>query len=531
MRTFRTFAWLTLLATASIAAVTVATTARADKMATGDPAATFDITNYVTGLGDTTDFRFLPDGRMIITEKGGAAKVRTAAGTVVAAGTFQVSTTSEQGLLGVEVHPDFATNKTLFFYYSQQTGTGTPVGSSTDRHRIVSVVLKDDNTLDMSTMKVLASGLLGPANHDGGSLGIGPDKKLYFGVGDTGCNSGVEPGGTITNYFATCLTNGNGKIHRINLDGTIPDDNPLKGLAAVTKCGDGLSCGTPISSATGAPRDSIWAWGFRNPWRFWFDPVTGKLWVGDVGEVTYEEITIVQKGRHHGWPFREGAHGYPITKCNDVTPGGDCVDPLYDCSHSGTTATEDGDCKSISGGQILDACQIPATYRGKYIFGDNANGTIWTVDVNATRDGIIPKSRKEFAFITTGSPVSLRVGPDGAIYAAIYTSRIARIAPKTPEVCDPDAGPGDAGVDAKPPADTGGDSAPGTDTGTPGGDSSTGGDGSTGNDAGPGDGASESSSGCGCRVASEQTTSTFVGLSAGAGLMLLALRRRRRPRD
>ena len=528
MRTLRSLAVLTLLSTATVAA---SGRAHADKMAAGAPAATFDITNYVTGLGDTTDFRFLPDGRMIITEKGGAAKVRTTTGTIVDAGTFSVSTTSEQGLLGVEVHPDFATNKTLFFYYSQATGTGTPVGSATDRHRVVSIVLKDDNTLDMATLKVLASGLLGPANHDGGSLGIGPDKKLYFGTGDTGCNSGVPPGGAITNYFGTCLTNGNGKIHRINLDGTIPTDNPLAAVAAVTKCGDGLSCGTAISSATGAPRTSIWAWGFRNPWRFWFDPKTGKQWVGDGGEVTYEEITIVQKGRHHGWPFREGAHGYDVTKCNDVTPGGDCVEPLYDCSHSGTTATEDGDCKSISGGQIIDACTWPTTFRGKYIFGDNALGTIWTVDVNAARDGIVPKSRAAFATVTSGAPVSMRIGPDGALYIAVYTSRIARIAPKTPATCDgTDAGPIDAGGDATPPPDTGGDATPPPDTGTPGGDSTVGpgSDGSTGGDGGPGDAPSESSGGCGCRVASEQTTSAFVGLGAGAGLMLLALRRRRR---
>src|SRR4051794_20484361 len=107
MRTAYRSARFAFVALASTAAIAVAGVAHADKMATGAPATTFDIANYVTGLGDTTDFRFLPDGRMIITEKGGAAKVRTTAGTVVAAGNFDVSTTSEQGLLGVEVDPDF----------------------------------------------------------------------------------------------------------------------------------------------------------------------------------------------------------------------------------------------------------------------------------------------------------------------------------------------------------------------------------------------------------------------------------------
>jgi glucose/arabinose dehydrogenase len=430
------------------AAVSLAGSTRADSLATGAPASTFDVKDYVTGLGQTTDFKFLPDGRMIITEKLGAAKLRSTTGTVTTAGTFAVNTTSEQGLLGVEVHPDFATNKTLFFYYSAGASIG---GTDTDRHRIVSIVLKDDGTLDMASEKILVRGLHGPANHDGGSLAIGPDRKLYIGVGDTGCNSNVGPGGAITNYFATCLTLGNGKILRVNLDGTIPTDNPLVGVAAATACGP--TCGTAISSTTAAPRTDIWAWGFRNPWRFWFDPVTGKLWVGDVGEVTFEEITIAQKGRHHGWPFREGAHGYPVTKCNDVTPSGDCLDPVYDCEHPDKTTLpgEDSDCQSITGGLIVDSCDWPTTFRGLYFFADNSTGQMWTLQPTAARDGIVPGSRKDFANFTGGAPVSIHLGPDGAVYVAILPGRIARIAPKTPVTCDADAGPGDVG-----PGDGGG---------------------------------------------------------------------------
>lgn len=426
----------------------LAPTSRADTLAAGAPTATFNFSDYVTGVGQVTDFRWLPDGRMVIVRKGGQISVRTTAGAVVAAGTVPVDTESEKGLLGVEVHPSFATNNRIFLYYSRSSTAATDPGTDTDRHRVVSIVLKADNTLDAATETILVRGLRGPANHDGGGLGISNDGKLYIGVGDTGCNSGVAPGGTISNYFPTCLTNGNGKILRVNLDGTIPTDNPLVGVAAVTACGS--SCGTNISgTGTGAPRTDIWAWGFRNPWRFWVDPMNGNLWVGDVGEVTYEEVSIVPKGRHMGWPYREGAQGYPQTECTKISPNtGNCVDPVYYCRHGGASGGIDGGCTSITGGLIVDSCSWPTTFRGRYFFADNANNALWSVQVNATRNGIVAGSRQDFGTVT-GGPVSMRTGPDGALYvASLGGGRIARFVPKTPLSC------GDAGVDTGP-IDTG----------------------------------------------------------------------------
>jgi len=490
------------------------------QMATGEPATTFDLTTYVTGgggvsLSELTDFRWVPDGRLVMTRKGGTVVVRKTDGSIASAGAFSVSTTSEQGLLGVEVHPSFATNKTLFFYYSAAGSIG---GTDLDRQRIVSIVLKDDNTLDMATEKVLVKGLRGPANHDGGALALSKDgTKLFIGVGDTGCNSGAAPGGTITNYFGTCLTNGNGKVLRVNLDGSIPTDNPLVGVATASACGTGGGCGAastdPTTTTPAAPRTDLWAWGFRNPWRLWTDPVTGNLWAGDVGEVTYEEITLVQKGRHHGWPYREGAHGYPVAKCKGITPDtGDCYDPLYDCQHGGGGGGEDGNCTSITGGQIVDSCDWPDTFRGKYYFGDNANGRIWSIDVNGTRDGLTAGSRKDFANI--GGAVSIRTGPDRALYVAAFGGTLRRIAPKSPIVCPPpDAGPPDTG-----PADAG------TDGGV---DSGTTGD-STVDDTGtPAPGGTDDEGGCGCATPGHHDTATRSWiLLILAGMAVSRLRRK-----
>jgi MYXO-CTERM domain-containing protein len=455
-----------------------------DGLVDGGSLQAFAVTDHVTNLGPVTDFRFLPGGKMVIIEKTGTVRVRRADGSMAEAGSFPVNTASEQGLLGVEVHPAFASNRTLFFYYSR---SGSQGGTDLDRHRVVSVILREDDTLDMGTETILVRGLRGPANHDGGALAIGPDGKLYIGVGDTGCNSGARPGGTVGNFFATCLTNGNGKILRVELDGSIPADNPLAGQAEATACGAG--CRDSVNaSASGAPRKEIWAWGLRNPFRISFDPRTGNLWVGDVGEVTNEELNIVQGGKHYGWPWREGAAGRGHQTCADITPqSGPCVDPVYFCQHGGSGQVGvDSDCTAITGGTFVDSCRWPDEYRGHYYFGDSSTGAVWFLKVNAARDGVAgPGARMPFSSIRGGGPVSFQVGPDGNLYVAVIpfsgAGRIIRFTPREPLPCD-------GGVDL-----------PGDD---------------------PGGG------GCGCSAGPAGSSALLVGLGL---VLLLQARARRRP--
>lgn len=406
-------------------ALWVAALAACPRAAGRAPAPALAFQEIVTGLREPTDLAFLPDGRMVICEKGGAVRLRAADGSLSTAGRFPVDARSEKGLLGVVVHPAFSANRLLFFYYSRADAAG---GSDLDRHRVVSIALGTDGKLDAATETVRLGGLRGPANHDGGALAIGPDGMLYVGVGDTGCNSGrpPEPARPPTNYFATCLTNGNGKILRIALDGSTPPGNPLAEVGRATACG--ARCGA-APSGLGAPRADIWAWGFRNPWRFAFDPRTGLLWVGDVGEVTYEEVTIARAGRHHGWPWREGARGWPPSRCRETVPdAGDCVDPAYFCRHGDAAGGIDGECQSITGGAFLEGPAWPVEWRGLYLFSDNANGRVWTLSPDASRTGVVPGSRREVGRIA-GSPVSMRAGPDGLIYVAVLSGSIVRIGP------------------------------------------------------------------------------------------------------
>jgi hypothetical protein len=97
--------------------------------------------------------------------------------------------------------------------------------------------------------------------------------------------------GVVTNWFGTCLSNGNGKILRVELDGGIPADNPLASVASVTAC-DTTLCPQSEPSGTAPPRKEIYAWGFRNPWRIWFDTTTGNLWVLLVNATVRNETVL-----------------------------------------------------------------------------------------------------------------------------------------------------------------------------------------------------------------------------------------------
>lgn len=394
-------------------------------VAQNDPA--FQVSVEVSGLGPVTDLAFLPDGRMVITEKDGTVRLRSVAPDhlVTVAGHLAVDTASEKGLLGVVVPPGFGSDGRIVLYRSVASDAG---GTDLDRNRVASFRLGEDGLLDLGSEQTLVSGLRGPANHDGGGMVIGPDGKLYVGVGDSGCNSGrpPDPPSTPTNYFATCLTNGNGKILRVDLDGSIPVDNPLVAVPEATACGD--VCGQ-APALLAPPRTDIWAWGFRNPWRFTFDAATDLLWVADVGEVSYEEVTIVQPGRHHGWPWREGRHGWPVGQCRAVVPDtGDCIDPVYECHHGPAVDGIDGGCESITGGAFLTGPRWPDARRDRYVFGDNVTQDIWSIQLTPDRRGVVQGSRKTIAH-TDGSPVSFRTGPDGDLFVALLSGQVLRISP------------------------------------------------------------------------------------------------------
>ncbi|HXU81475.1 MAG TPA: PQQ-dependent sugar dehydrogenase, partial [Polyangia bacterium] len=248
------------------------------------------IEGWVNNVANVMDLGFTPDGRMIIVQQPGDIHIRTKDGMVirnVAHVPVKNLTATEHGLLGVVAHPDFATNHILFFHAS----IGATVA---DKGQVFTATLSDDNKLTFDYDHPLYK-YESPEKHNGGMMIIHKG-FLYMGIGDSGGDA-TPP----RILYPSCLNKPNGKILRMNLDGSAPADNPLSNLAMVTGCTSADRLDGKYSMQP--PEKRIWAWGFRQPYRFWFDPVTDLAWVGDVGEKAYEEVDIVSRGQHHGYPF------------------------------------------------------------------------------------------------------------------------------------------------------------------------------------------------------------------------------------
>jgi len=236
-------------------------------------------TVIASGLNSPVDFRFLPDGRIVVAEKGGAIKVIGTDGTVLAQPliTLSVNTLGERGVSGLAVDPQFATNGHIYVAYttsgikdrlSRFTVTGNTAAPGSEK-----VLLETTDTVG--------------TNHHGGALAFGPDGKLYWGKGDNGSGANAQ---NLTNIY--------GKILRINPDGSTPSDNPVLPAGALPQ---------------------IYAYGLRNPFRLTFTP-TGQLLVADVGNAAFEELNRVTAGGNYGWP---GAEGICTSNCTGL------INPIY----------------------------------------------------------------------------------------------------------------------------------------------------------------------------------------------------------
>jgi hypothetical protein len=190
----------------------------------------------------------------------------------------------EQGLLGLAFHPGFAGNGRFFVAYTTHDDGALRLvefGASASAN---GTSVRDH--ADADSERVLLEVMQPYRNHNGGHLQFGPDGYLYLGLGD---------GGKYSDAFANAqnLETLKGSLLRLDVDEGdpygIPDDNPF-------------------ADGGGAPE--IWAYGFRNPWKFSFDSETGELWLGDVGQDAWEEINVVERGGNYGWAYYEGSHCY-----------------------------------------------------------------------------------------------------------------------------------------------------------------------------------------------------------------------------
>lgn len=258
--------------------------------------------------------------------------------------TSRVVLGSESGLLGMAFHPNWATNRQVFLSYTGPRRAGqTEVLVS----RVSRFVSRDNGaTLDPASEQVLLEVSQPFNNHNGGGIAFGPDGMLYVGFGDGG------DGGDPYNHGQT-LTSLLGKFLRLDVDRTSP------GRAYA------IPADNPFASGVGG-RPEIWAWGFRNPWRWSFDRATGELWAGDVGQSLWEEVDLVRRGGNYGWRVMEGNHCYRATTCNEAG----LVRPVVEYDHSVGV--------SITGGYVYRGARIPWLV-GSFVYGDFQTGRVFAV--------------------------------------------------------------------------------------------------------------------------------------------------------
>ncbi|MBA2527424.1 MAG: PQQ-dependent sugar dehydrogenase [Pyrinomonadaceae bacterium] len=327
----------------------------------------FARSQVVGGLASPTAMEFAPDGRLFVAEQRGTLRVVKAGGNLA---TFldisgRVHSAGERGLLGVAFDPGFPNNHYVYLYYTQRATGTTPA-----HNRVIRVTARGDRAVAGSKKLILRLNNLSSAtNHNGGAIHFGEDGKLYVAVGDNAKGENAQS-----------LRNLKGKMLRINKDGTIPQYNPF------------------YNRATGRNR-AIWTLGLRNPFSFAIQPHTGKMFINDVGEQTWEEINRGAAGANYGWPRYEGYESNPRYRS-----------PVFAYRQGSTNTTG---C-AITGSAFYNPTtrQFPRGYVGDYFFADFCSGWIRRLD-SATGD---------VSGFATGlsSPVALKVSKGGSLY---YLSR------------------------------------------------------------------------------------------------------------
>ena len=336
----------------------------------------------VDGLEEPVDIAAPGDGsgRVFVVEQPG--RIRLVADGRLVSRPFldirdRIASGGERGLLGLAFHPGFPTDPRFFVDYTDVNGDTVVAEYRLDA--------SNGDVADPDTERILIQIRQPYPNHNGGAVVFGPDGMLYIATGDGG--SAGDPQGN-GRRLDTLLA----KVLRIDVDGQpanpenayrIPDDNPFAGVA------DAMP--------------EIWSTGLRNPWRMRFDGKTGDLWIGDVGQGSWEEIDVAPAGHgglDFGWNVMEGFH---------------CYQPSQGCDRSGLTLPvaeygHDLGCAVIGGVVVRDPGQ--ELLDGAYLFSDSCSGNLWLLDSDMNA-GLQPALVKE----TGRSISSISLDDEGAVLA------------------------------------------------------------------------------------------------------------------
>lgn len=323
---------------------------------------------FLTHSGDNTN-------RIFILEQNGRIMVFPNSPAVTSDKTFlditdRVSSGGEMGLLGLAFHPNYENNGYFYVNYTAEN----PLRTIISRFQITN----NPDSADKNSELEILSFSQPYQNHNGGWIGFGPnDNYLYIATGDGG--SGGDP-----ENYAQRIDNLLGKILCIDINSgmpySIPSTNPF------------------FDSTNAQVKKEIFAWGLRNPWRCSFDPNTGWLWAGDVGQDDWEEIDIIQNGKNYGWRCYEGNHIYNFSGCNYP----EYIPPVWEYNHV--------EGYSITGGYVYRGVYVPEL-NGKYIYGDFIEKKIYSLEY----DGVNPPVN-QFLLSSPGFITSFGVDEQNELY-------------------------------------------------------------------------------------------------------------------
>ena len=340
---------------------------------------------FASGFSSPVDIKHAGDDRLFVVEQDGLIKILNADGTTNTTPFLNISGDvsggSEQGLLGLAFHPDYATNGYFFVHYTDN-------GGDTQVSRF-SVSTADPDIADPGSEFPIIDYTQPFSNHNGGSLNFGPDGFLYIGSGDGG--SGGDPGNRAQN--TTLLL---GKLLRIDVDNPsggnnygIPLDNPFEGSSSEAQ--------------------EIWAYGLRNPWKFTFDRDTGDVWIADVGQNAIEEMNKAggtEAGLNYGWRCYEGSNTFNTANCPDPS---ELTFPIAEYTHAFGF--------SITGGYVYRG-SVYNNISGYYFAADFGSGLIATVSPTDDYNNLGTFGGN---WSTFGEDVT------GELYIANYNGQISKI--------------------------------------------------------------------------------------------------------
>ncbi|MCS7209210.1 MAG: PQQ-dependent sugar dehydrogenase [Fimbriimonadales bacterium] len=396
------------------------------------PNLTYD-TVVSSGLSFPIAIQFLnpaDPSRFFVIEKNSGRVKLVENGTVVSTVLdLPVNNASERGLLGIALHPEFATNGYVYLYYTRSsTGSDTSsqaawVDNRVERYRWNGSQLVEPTLIVAFPRDPTQNN--GP-NHNGGVILFGPDGKLYGVTGDL--NRGFLSNPRIEQNTSATAVAGVGGIFRLNPDGTIPSDNPF------------------ISHPDVRIR-WLWAYGIRNSFGITFDSLTARLWITENGPNVYDEINLVERGFNSGWlkimgpDARNAAYsenGGRAYNASDLIylPNSYYADPIFSWLQPiGVTSIV-----------FVRSARFDANLRDTALVGENNNSGLYRFVPNATRndfvltgaladrvaDSIAERGLPQIG-IDWGVVTDLRIGPDGYLYVvSLFANRVYRIRPTNP---------------------------------------------------------------------------------------------------